>query len=82
MQHKGTVFLETDRLILRRFDTEDAYAAFNNCPSDTEATEFLRCDTHKDVFETECIFKKFIKAYDKAGFNNKGIVDAYIFNFK
>ncbi|MDU5530855.1 MAG: hypothetical protein E6066_01275 [Oscillospiraceae bacterium] len=42
MQHKGTVRLETDRLILRRFRLDDSGAAFQNWTSDKRVTEFLR----------------------------------------
>lgn len=40
MQHKGTVRLETDRLILRRFRLDDSGAAFQNWTSDKRVTEF------------------------------------------
>ncbi len=30
MEHKGTITLETERLILRRFTESDAEAAFKN----------------------------------------------------
>ena len=42
MQHKGTINLETDRLILRKFIASDADAAFRNWTSDEQVTEFLR----------------------------------------
>lgn len=31
MNHKGAVQLETDRLILRKFQLEDAEPMFDNC---------------------------------------------------
>ena len=36
MEHKGTITLETERLILRRFVPEDMEQIFNNCWSDYE----------------------------------------------
>ncbi len=34
MKHKGTVTIETDRLILRKFTANDVNAAFSNWTSD------------------------------------------------
>ena len=41
MKHKGTVRLETERLILRKFTPEDALPMFRNWASDEEVTRFL-----------------------------------------
>ena len=38
MEHKGTIRIETDRLVLRRFTPDDAEAIFNNWASDDEVT--------------------------------------------
>ncbi|HZK24188.1 MAG TPA: hypothetical protein VFC74_02235, partial [Oscillospiraceae bacterium] len=34
LNHKGTITLETDRLVLRRFSLEDAEDIFNNWAND------------------------------------------------
>lgn len=36
MEHKGTKYMETERLILRRFIIEDADAIYKNWTSDKE----------------------------------------------
>ena len=41
MEHKGTKEIVTERLILRRFDKDDAEAMFRNWESDSKVTEFL-----------------------------------------
>ena len=41
MQHKGTKSLQTNRLILRRFEESDAKAMFDNWASDSEVTKYL-----------------------------------------
>lgn len=74
VKHKGTVRLETDRLILRRFKIDDAKIAFNNWTGNNRVTEFLRWHTHRDVFETESVFLEWIKAYNKADFYQWAIV--------
>lgn len=49
MEHKGTVRLETDRLLLRPFKIEDAEDVFNNWASDDEVTKYLTWPTHSSV---------------------------------
>ena len=49
MEHKGTIRLETDRLILRQFKIEDAENVFNNWASDDEVTKYLTWPTHSSV---------------------------------
>ena len=68
MKHKGTVTIETDRLILRKFTAKDADAAFHNWMSDERVTEFLRWTTHKDISETEQILHEWIAEYEKPDF--------------
>ena len=41
MHHKGTVMLETDRLVLRRFTMDDAEAMFANWCADSEVPNIL-----------------------------------------
>ena len=53
MQHKGTVTIETERLILRKFTVDDVDAAFRNWTSDENVTEFLRWPTHATIRITE-----------------------------
>lgn len=52
MEHKGTITLETGRLILRRFTVGDAEAAFKNWTSSDMVTKFLRWETHRDISVT------------------------------
>lgn len=52
MEHKGTITLETERLILRRFTAEDTEAAFRNWTSSDTVTKYLRWQTHKDISVT------------------------------
>lgn len=57
MLHKGTVPLETSRLILRAFRASDTSAMFHNWASDEKVTEFLRWPAHKSVETTEKVLK-------------------------
>ena len=49
MNHCGTVQLETDRLILRRFTVNDAESVFFNWASDDEVTRYLTWPTHQST---------------------------------
>lgn len=46
MEHKGTVQLETERLILRSFEKTDGPAMYRNWCSDPEVTRFLSWPCH------------------------------------
>lgn len=52
MNHKGTVTLETERLILRRFTANDVENAFKNWTSNDNVTKYLRWETHSDISVT------------------------------
>lgn len=44
--------LETDRLILRQIQEEDASTVFKNWTSDDEVSKYVRWSTHKNIGET------------------------------
>ena len=65
MKHKGTVTLETERLILRRFQVEDADAMYNNWASDDEVTKYLTWPTHTDVSVSKAVIDSWLELYQK-----------------
>ena len=65
MNHKGTVTLETERLILRRFYIEDADAMFKNWANDAEVTKYLTWPTHSDVSVSQTVINSWIELYQK-----------------
>ena len=73
MNHKGTILLETDRLILRKFLIEDSEAMYHNWASEDEVTRFLTWSTHSDVEVTRALLSNWIADYDKADFYNWAI---------
>lgn len=68
MKHLGTVKIETDRLILRRFREDDAEAVFKNWASDEEVTRFLTWPSHKSIEVTEKVLSEWIKGYSENKF--------------
>ncbi len=63
MNHKGTVTLETKRLILRRFKEEDADAMFRNWASDPIVSKFLTWPAHASAEVSASIIKSWIENY-------------------
>lgn len=53
MKHIGTQYIETERLVLRRFERSDAQAMFDNWASDDEVTKYLTWPTYSDVSVAE-----------------------------
>ena len=74
MNHIGTQYIETDRLILRRFELSDAPAMFVNWASDDEVTKYLTWPTHADVSVTEGILGQWVPQYEKDDYYNWAIV--------
>lgn len=73
MNHKGTIKLETERLILRRFVMEDAAAMYENWASENEVTKFLTWPTHASVDVTKMLLEAWISNYENADFYNWAI---------
>jgi len=57
MNHKGTILLETDRLILRPFTMADAEPMYHNWASDPEVTKFLTWPTHSSTQVSEKVLE-------------------------
>jgi ribosomal-protein-alanine N-acetyltransferase len=74
MTHKGTVTLETERLLLRRFAPDDAAAMFRNCYSDPEYMRWLPWEPHGSAKETADFLSGYISGYDKSDFYAWAIV--------
>jgi len=63
MNHSGTVYIETPRLILRRFELSDAPAMHANWASDPEVTKYLTWPPHASVAVTEAILRGWVADY-------------------
>ncbi|QNU65415.1 GNAT family N-acetyltransferase [Ruminiclostridium herbifermentans] len=68
MKHMGSKTIETDRLILRKFNLGDANNMFTNWANDDEVTKYLTWPAHKSVEESEKIIGMWIKDYDSQNF--------------
>lgn len=74
MEHKGTVRIETLRLLLRRFTIDDAEVAFRNWAGDSRVTEFLRWQAYTEIEGVRAILQKWIDGYARPDFYQWAIV--------
>jgi ribosomal-protein-alanine N-acetyltransferase len=74
MTHKGTVTLETERLILRCFTEDDAEAMFKNWANDPEVTKYLTWQPHGNPENSREIIKSWLELYEKPDYYSWAIV--------
>lgn len=74
MRHCGTQLLETDRLILRRFETGDAEAMYRNWASDPNVTKYLTWPAHASTDVSKAVLEDWISCYSKDNFYQWAIV--------
>lgn len=74
LNHKGTVTIETERLILRRFAMEDAEAMYRNWASDDEVSKHLTWPTHTSVEISKMVLTDWTSHYPEPDFYNWAIV--------
>ena len=63
MKHVGTQTIETDRLILRKYEMTDANDMFQNWVTDPEVSRFWSWEPHKDILETKSLLSGWIHEY-------------------
>ena len=68
MNHNGTKVIETENLILRKFEMSDAEAVYKNWASDSEVTKFLTWGPMKSVDASEVVLKSWVDEYQKENF--------------
>jgi ribosomal-protein-alanine N-acetyltransferase len=66
LSHQGTNTINTDRLILRRFEITDANDMFKNWANDSEVTRFLTWETHSDIEVTKEIIGQWVNEYKES----------------
>ena len=65
----NTKTLETERLILRKFNENDYVGMYENWASDENVTKYVSFNPHKDCNETKDFFKEWINDYNNGSYN-------------
>ncbi len=68
MKHQGTVPMETQRLLLRRFELCDSEAMFRNWAGHPVVTQYLTWDAHQSEKESRQLLSKWSKQYRRRNF--------------
>ena len=74
LTHRGTVLMETSRLLLRPFRVEDAETMFRNWAGDPRVTRYLLWRAHQTVDETRSVLEYWQRQYSRKDFYEWGIV--------
>lgn len=75
LNHKGTKFIETDRLFLRKFRLTDVEYIYNNWTSDENWAKYNDCTVHHSKNETKEYLSFWVKSYDKKNYYHWAITD-------
>ena len=65
MTHIGTQIIETDRLLLRKYEIADADDMFRNWVTDPEVSSFWGWKPHENIEETKSLLQGWINDYAK-----------------
>ena len=68
MESRGTVRLETERLVLRNFTMEDAKEVFRNWGCDPEVSKYVTWTTHQSIDDTNVYLDMVMQKYKNNGF--------------
>lgn len=74
MNHCGTQTLESERLILRRYQSEDYKAMYKNWASDPEVTQYLMWPTHPNEEVSKSVTEEWLANYSNEKYYNWAIV--------
>ena len=74
MNHKGTIELQTERLILRKFRQDDAQDVFDNWANDKDVTKHLSWTPHANAEATRQYIAACVERYEKESIYHWAIV--------
>jgi ribosomal-protein-alanine N-acetyltransferase len=69
LMHKGTKIINTDRLLLRKYEYDDAADMFKNWANDCDVTKFLSWKPHSTVQDTKEIIVQWVNKYENNIYN-------------
>lgn len=75
LKHKGTVLLETDRFILRRFQLKDVHDVYDNWSSDIDSAKYNAWTVHENEYVTKSYVSEWVEYYKKLNYYHWAILD-------
>lgn len=75
LTHTGTVTIETERLILRRFEYSDCGAVFRNWASDENVQKMYSEPTYHTPEEVRGLLDKYISSYEREDCYRWAVID-------
>ena len=68
LNHKGSIVIHTERLVLRPFKEADAEPMFYTWANDPEVAQYMTWNAHKTVEETDAILSEWIECSKKINY--------------
>ena len=75
LTHNGTQTIETERLILRRFEYSDCDAVFTNWASDENVQKMYSEPTYHTKEEVNGLLDKYISSYEREDYYRWAVID-------
>lgn len=75
LKHTGTLNLETDRFVLRKFKLGDAHDVFTNWASDKDSAKYNAWSVHTDQEVTKEYVSEWVEWYKKKNYYHWAITD-------
>lgn len=75
LKHKGTVTLNTERFVLRKFQLNDVHQVFVNWSSDADSAKYNAWSVHKSESETKIYVNEWIEYYKKSNYYHWAVTD-------
>ena len=74
MKHCGTQTLESERLILRRYQPEDYNAMYKNWASDPQVTKYLMWQAHASDDVSKAVINEWVNGYNNEKYYHWAII--------
>ncbi|NYB75359.1 MULTISPECIES: GNAT family N-acetyltransferase [Sedimentibacter] len=74
MKHLGTKTIETERLILRKFELTDIEDMYNNFANDDDVTRYITWPAHKSIEETKKVVQGYVNDSERDNYYHWCIV--------
>ena len=68
LNHKGSVPIHCQRIILQPFKVSDAFFMFRNWANDTDVTRYMTWFPHENIQVTESVISSWVSDYSKPNF--------------